>query len=77
MNKSNINVEIRRLRLEKGLSQTDFWKRVFVTQSGGSRYESGENIPKQIQALVTLAYADEAEAVALFNQLRHDEVATV
>lgn len=34
------------LRKRLNLNQGDFWKLVSVTQSGGSRYESGRAIPK-------------------------------
>lgn len=41
-------------RKKKGLNQLDFWKRYGVTQSGGSRYESGRNIPKPLAILLWL-----------------------
>lgn len=41
-------------RLKEGLNQQDFWKRYGVTQSGGSRYESGRNIPKPLAILLWL-----------------------
>ena len=34
-------------RKKEGLNQKDFWARYGVTQSGGSRYESGRNIPNR------------------------------
>ena len=36
---------IRDIRKKLGLNQMDFWSRIGVTQSGGSRYESGRNMP--------------------------------
>ena len=36
---------VRATRLERKLRQSEFWSRIDVTQSGGSRYESGRNIP--------------------------------
>ncbi len=41
-------------RMKEGLNQQDFWKRYGVTQSGGSRYESGRNIPKPLGILLWL-----------------------
>jgi hypothetical protein len=37
-----------------GENQSIFWTRFGVTQSGGSRYESGRNIPKPVRMLLTL-----------------------
>jgi DNA-binding transcriptional regulator YiaG len=41
-------------RQKSNLNQTEFWKRYGVTQSGGSRYESGRNIPKPLGILLWL-----------------------
>lgn len=41
-------------RKKESLNQMDFWKRYGVTQSGGSRYESGRNIPKPLAILLWL-----------------------
>jgi DNA-binding transcriptional regulator YiaG len=41
-------------RQKSNLNQTGFWKRYGVTQSGGSRYESGRNIPKPLAILLWL-----------------------
>lgn len=58
------------LRKKIGLSQSDFWSRIAVTQSGGSRNESGRNLTTQVQLLLHLAYAPEAEALAMLSHLR-------
>ena len=42
------------LRKQTGENQETFWRRFGVTQSGGSRYESGRNIPTPIALLVAL-----------------------
>lgn len=42
------------LRKSYGENQETFWRRFGVTQSGGSRYESGRNIPTPIAMLVAL-----------------------
>jgi transcriptional regulator with XRE-family HTH domain len=40
------------LRRSAGLNQTEFWKRFGVTQSGGSRYESGRSMPTPLKVLM-------------------------
>ena len=37
-----------------GLNQKDFWARFGVTQSGGSRYESGRAIQRPLRMLLCL-----------------------
>ena len=41
-------------RKKESVNQKDFWMRYGVTQSGGSRYESGRNIPKPLAILLWL-----------------------
>jgi transcriptional regulator with XRE-family HTH domain len=41
-------------RKKQGINQADFWKQYGVSQSGGSRYESGRNIPKPLSILLWL-----------------------
>lgn len=62
--------EIRQLRLQKNLSQTEFWAKFETTQSGGSRYESGRAIPQPVQVLLNLALAPKAQASAMLDTLR-------
>lgn len=40
------------LRQSAGLNQTEFWKKFGVTQSGGSRYESGRSMPMPLKILM-------------------------
>lgn len=47
--------EIRELRRKLGMNQSEFWKIFMTTQSGGSRYESGREIPAPTQMLLNLA----------------------
>jgi predicted transcriptional regulator len=35
-------------RKKLGLTQTNFWAKVGITQSGGCRFESGRNIPRPV-----------------------------
>ena len=51
----------RELRRKLGLNQQAFWSRVGVTQSGGSRYESGRNIPKAVQELLRLVHVEQID----------------
>jgi transcriptional regulator with XRE-family HTH domain len=41
----------RRLREKLGLSQKEFWGRVQISQSGGSRYEAGRRLPPPVREL--------------------------
>lgn len=58
-----------KLRGEAGLNQTEFWARVGVTQSGGSRYENGRKPAKPVRMLLALAYGPERERKATLKQL--------
>lgn len=46
--------DIAACRRSRGENQTDFWKRFGVTQSGGSRYETGRQIPLPTRVLLVL-----------------------
>jgi hypothetical protein len=52
---------VRALRKKLEKNQSDFWKPLGVTQSGGSRYESGRGIPKPIQLLLEVVYGSSGE----------------
>lgn len=54
MHDTNIPQDYRQLRRQKGLNQQQFWSRVFVTQSGGSRYENERSVPAPVAELVRL-----------------------
>jgi len=45
---------LQQYRLALGLNQSQFWGRFGVTQSGGSRYESGREVPEPTQLLLAL-----------------------
>lgn len=49
-------INARELRIRMDLNQSDFWSRIYVTQSGGSRYESGRNMPKCTRMMVHLVH---------------------
>ena len=51
----------RHIRHRLGLNQQEFWGRIGVTQSGGSRYESGRTMPKPVQELLRLVHVDQID----------------
>ena len=52
-------VDALKLRKKLGLSQTEFWSRIEVTQSGGSRYENGRTMPGLVRKLLGIVYLKE------------------
>lgn len=62
--------EAKELRQKLRLNQLEFWGPLGVTQSGGSRYESGRDMPKPVRMLLHLAYAPEKQAGAMMECLR-------
>ncbi len=48
------HAELKRFRLSKRESQEKFWGRFGVTQSSGSRFETGLGIPAPVAILVRL-----------------------
>jgi len=62
--------EAKMLRLKLNMNQTQFWGKLGVTQSGGSRYESERNVPRPVQILLNLAYGTEKRAQDLLVSLR-------
>ena len=57
------------LRSSLGVSQRNFWKRLGISQSGGSRYECGRAIPRTVYLLMELAYSD--DPTETFKQIRY------
>lgn len=50
-----------KLRIKLGSRQDEFWSRVGVTQSAGSRYETGSRrLPVPLQMLIELAYGSKS-----------------
>lgn len=58
------------VRRKLGINQTQFWTPLGVTQSGGSRYESGRSIPKPVQMLLTIRYGTDKQAEKMVSTLR-------
>lgn len=49
------------IRRRLGLNQEEFWGRLGVTQSGGSRYETGRNMPKPVRELLRLVHVEQVD----------------
>lgn len=59
--KGTDKIDVREIRRKLGLNQSQFWSKIGVTQSGGSRYESGRNIPRPVQALLRLVHVEQID----------------
>ncbi|MFT4171468.1 MAG: helix-turn-helix domain-containing protein [Rhodocyclaceae bacterium] len=64
-----VDVDVREIRRKLGMNQSQFWSKIGVTQSGGSRYESGRNIPRPVQALLRLVHVEQID----ISKLRKDD----
>jgi transcriptional regulator with XRE-family HTH domain len=51
----------REVRRRLGLNQEQFWTQIGVTQSGGSRYESGREMPKPVRELLRLVHVEQID----------------
>ena len=58
-------IEPREIRRKLGLNQQQFWSTIGVTQSGGSRYESGRNMPKPVRELLRLVHVEQIDIKAI------------
>ena len=59
MAKNKDGEQMRKLRRKLRLKQGEFWPRVGVTQSAGSRYETGgRKLPQPLKKLIELAYGN-------------------
>jgi transcriptional regulator with XRE-family HTH domain len=59
--KSTEKIDAREIRRKLGLNQQQFWSKLGVTQSGGSRYESGRNMPRPVQHLLRLVHVEQID----------------
>lgn len=62
-------VDPREIRRKRGLNQQEFWPQIGVTQSGGSRYESGRRMPAPVRELLRIVHV---EGIPL-HQVRGDD----
>lgn len=58
------------MRKKLNVNQSEFWSRVGLGQSAGSRYESGRNIPRPVQMLLRIAYGTKAQDAKQMEALR-------
>jgi len=72
----------RGIRRRLGMNQQEFWGRIGVTQSGGSRYESGRNMPKPVQELLRVVHVGQIDLkklnkgdIAVISYLKNAEPA--
>lgn len=64
------HIDTRAVRDRLKLNQQEFWSRIRVTQSGGSRYEAGRPMPPAVAVLFTIAYGPRKAGDRLIKQLR-------
>ena len=51
----------REIRRRLGMNQEQFWTQIGVTQSGGSRYESGREMPRPVKELLRLMHVEQID----------------
>ena len=57
-----LQVNPKDLRQASELNQTEFWERVGITQSGGSRYENGERrLSNSLAQILRLTYVEHVD----------------
>jgi len=71
--KANEKVDAREIRRKLGMNQQQFWAKLGVTQSGGSRYESGRNMPRPVQHLLRLVHVEQID----IQKIRRDDYEVV
>jgi transcriptional regulator with XRE-family HTH domain len=67
--------DLKGFREARGENQTAFWTRFGVTQSGGSRYESGRALPTPV-AMLLVAFADGLLDEAVLTKLKKKSTAS-
>ena len=65
--------EPREIRRKLGLNQQQFWSKIGVTQSGGSRYESGRNMPKPVRELLRLVHVEQIDT----QRIKRDDMEVI
>lgn len=58
MKAGELSINPREIRRRLGMNQQEFWTRIGVTQSGGSRYESGRAMPKPVRELLRVVHVE-------------------
>jgi predicted transcriptional regulator len=72
----------REIRRNLDMNQKDFWLKVGVTQSGGSRYENGRNMPRPVSELLRIVYVEQIDLrniqrmdIEVVNYLKREDAA--
>lgn len=73
MKPTNKEINVREIRRKLGLNQQQFWTKIGVTQSGGSRYESGRNMPKPVRELLRLVHIEQID----LNKVKREDLEIV
>lgn len=71
--KATEKIDAREIRRKLGMNQEEFWSQIGVTQSGGSRYESGRNMPKPVQHLLRLVHVERVD----ISRIRREDVEVI
>lgn len=66
-------IEPREIRRKLGLNQQQFWSKIGVTQSGGSRYESGRNMPKPVRELLRIVHVEQIDT----QRIKRDDMEVI
>ncbi len=66
-------LEAKKVRLQKGMNQSQFWLPLGVGQSAGSRYESGRDIPAPVQKLLLISYGKANVSQKIVKTLRGEK----
>lgn len=59
--KSPEKIDPREIRHSLGMNQQQFWSKIGVTQSGGSRYENGRNMPAPVRELLRIVHVEQLD----------------
>lgn len=59
--KADEKIDARALRRKLGINQQQFWSQLGVTQSAGSRYESGRSMSRPVQQLLRLVHVEQID----------------
>ena len=71
--KATDKIEPREIRRKLGLNQQQFWSKIGVTQSGGSRYESCRNMPKPVRELLRLVHVEQIDT----QRIKRDDMEVI
>ncbi|MDZ4344111.1 MAG: helix-turn-helix transcriptional regulator [Candidatus Binatia bacterium] len=73
MKRKTLSTTVYKMRRKTKLNQTEFWNRVGITQSGGSRYEHGRAMPEPVAMLVRMVHHENGTmAHAVLRKLRRE-----